>query len=453
MRLIVRTAPVFQREKEYIINVVFEHFLGIEVQILWDAQEPDYAISIEGEDTAPLVLRNDLLSAKNEHNWLKPEMLPQLPLCTLYVESSALYEADRKSIKVLYGNAGEGLSGVDFLGSIFFCISLFEECVGKEVDRFERYLYTQSVLYQEDLLARPIVNEYLELLYAFLKRHLPGLQRKERSYSVVLSHDIDSPFANNYGWWNFLRSCGADIIIRRSPSLFFKRVSAKLSGNFRQDPHFTLEYLMNVSEQNGLQSTFNFIPIHGGGGINGCYDIDSDWFREIVLQIEERGHYVGVHPSFDTYLNAEKVKAEFEKLRSVCAKAGLRQKVWGGRQHYLRFKNPDTWRNWATMGADYDSTVGSESYLGFRAGTCYEYPVFDLIERRRLELIEYPLIVMDVAAFKMGSFENYSEQIVSLAKKVRFYKGNFTLLYHNNYIICSSQKAQYELLVARVKQA
>ena len=47
------------------------------------------------------------------------------------------------------------------------------------------------------------------------------------------------------------------------------------------------------------------------------------------------------------------------------------------RQHYLRWRAPTTWQNWEDAGLDYDSTVGYADHVGFRAGTCYEYPIFN----------------------------------------------------------------------------
>ena len=92
----------------------------------------------------------------------------------------------------------------------------------------------------------------------------------------------------------------------------------------------------------------------------------------------ERGHEIGLHPSYRTYLSPQQIKREFRILRHEAELAGIRQEQWGGRQHFLRWKAPDTWQGWEEAGLQYDSTLGYSDRPGFRCGTCYEYPVFNL---------------------------------------------------------------------------
>ena len=74
---------------------------------------------------------------------------------------------------------------------------------------------------------------------------------------------------------------------------------------------------------------------------------------------------------------------------TACARSpsarGVRQEQWGGRQHYLQWANPTTWRNWDAAGLAYDCTLAFSEAVGFRTGTCHEYPVFDLVARRPLD--------------------------------------------------------------------
>ena len=44
---------------------------------------------------------------------------------------------------------------------------------------------------------------------------------------------------------------------------------------------------------------------------------------------------------------------------------------------------------------EWESSMGYSDLPGFRCGTCYAYPVYDCIERKKLKLREKPLIVMD----------------------------------------------------------
>ena len=88
----------------------------------------------------------------------------------------------------------------------------------------------------------------------------------------------------------------------------------------------------------------------------------------------ERGHEVGFHAGFGTFRDAERTAEEFARLRGIAEREGVRQDRWGGRQHYLEWANPDTWRNWDEAGLDYDCTLAFSEAVGFRTGTCHEYP-------------------------------------------------------------------------------
>ena len=76
--------------------------------------------------------------------------------------------------------------------------------------------------------------------------------------------------------------------------------------------------------------------------------------------------------------------------------------------------------------------------------------VFDLEKSQHLSLLEYPLVFMDIAAFKTGGIKKSRGQIVSLSKICKQYNGSFTMLFHNNYIISPGQKREYESLLKSV---
>jgi len=79
--------------------------------------------------------------------------------------------------------------------------------------------------------------------------------------------------------------------------------------------------------------------------------------------------------------------------------------------------------------------LGYADKEGFRCGVCYEYSVFDIISRKKLNLKEKPLVVME------GSLTTYQpnitpkemeETIKKLTKKVKKYNGEFVFLWHNS---------------------
>ncbi|NMD42522.1 MAG: hypothetical protein GYA86_04330 [Firmicutes bacterium] len=224
-------------------------------------------------------------------------------------------------------------------------------------------------------------------------------------------------------------------------------------GNYRRDINYTFDYIMDLSERNNLRSTFYFKT----SCTNPCYDdnysIKHPYIRQLLQDIYDRGHVIGLHPSYETYLSLEQIQEEFYRLLLVCEEEGIKQERWGGRQHYLRWKVPITWRNWAQAGLDYDSSLAYAEHAGFRCGICYEYPVYDLEQRKILSLFERPLVVMEGSV--MGkqymnlSGENALNYILMLKDRCCLFDGNFTLLWHNSYLIEPEQREIYKTIVGK----
>jgi len=104
-----------------------------------------------------------------------------------------------------------------------------------------------------------------------------------------------------------------------------------------------------------------------------------------------------------------------------------------GRQHYLKFEIPITWQIWSDNGMEMDCTLGYPDKEGFRCGTCYEFPVFNIITSKHVTFKD-PLIVME------GTLVNYQDYTLSkMAERFRYlmiivkkYHGNFVILWHNS---------------------
>jgi len=129
---------------------------------------------------------------------------------------------------------------------------------------------------------------------------------------------------------------------------------------------------------------------------------------------------------------------------------GIEQSAWGGRQHYLRWSNPETWGNWEAAGLDYDATLMFPEKIGFRCGSCYEYPVFDLVHRQQLRLRERPTMVMDVTLLSyMGlSMARAEREAVGLVETVRRFSGDFGLLWHNHLLVGNNTRRLYLRVLA-----
>lgn len=460
MMLIIKHPPGHIEERNYVFRVIFKEFLGLSYEtqeILGDQVQ----ITLKDDKKERTLILPDVFFQIDSDKWLTLASLPREPL-SIWNVSQDLPEArvTNTNMPIIYGKLLENgrwfkqtekdiTLGLDILGSIFFMLTRYEEIVSSSRDEHDRFPAKASLLCREKILERPIVNEYLEILWACMKLLWSGLERKKRNYRLFLSHDIDHPFVvYNQDWKQIFRNIIGDFINRKDLRLSLQRIECKVKNDFKLDPANTFDFIMDLSEKYGIRSEFYFMTDHTAGPLDGGkYSIDEPEIKYLMQRIYERGHKIGFHASYNSYNDPQQTKEEFKKLVQVTEKLSIKQDSWGGRQHYLRFENPTTWQNWEDARLSYDSTVGFADHIGFRAGTCYEFPVFNLKTKKVLNLIEYPLIVMDVTLWSsnyMGlKLSEITERVINLSKICRYYEGIFTLLWHNSSLLTSSQRKFY----------
>ena len=421
----------------------------------------------------------DILFQTPDEDWLTSSSLPVQPLPVWDTSELVPITLIDRNLPIIFGNQNLGpgpltldpsspqpsaISAssqsstfhlpIDIFGSAFFMLSRYEEVVKSERDEHNRFPAWASLAFQEGFLERPIIYEYVELLWAVIKRLWPGIERKKRTYQVHLTHDVDSvlygPFA---GVPALIKQMAGDCLKRKEFDLAWKRMKAVFNsrrGFFDNDPHNTFDFIMSLSEKYGLKSAFYFMT-GGCSSRDAAYDINMPWIKKLIQSIGERGHEVGIHPSYESYLDSEAIYREFQALLGVTQECGIRQNTWGGRQHNLRWSVRQTWRNWAEAGLNYDSTLGYAQHAGFRTGTCVEYPVYDLATRTPLSLRERPLIVMDGTLINSGymglDYHESTKIVQNISNMCKLMKGKFTLLWHNGKLVTRRNRDLYNKII------
>jgi hypothetical protein len=463
--LVVAHPPGRERERQYACEVVLRDWLGLDYDTEV-AERRDVRITMAGASDGRALRLADVFFPQAAKAWLEPASLPA-QLAGSW-STGQMPSPPHSSVPVLFGEpdparSGDGLPNgeirlpIDIFGSIFFLLSRYEEVVSKARDHRDRFAGTGSFSHRFGLLERPLANEYLEILWASLQRLWPGLQRKTRTYHADLSCDVDVPFsATGRPWRRMALSLGADLLKRGAPHLAWRRLSAKLAGaaGIHLDPNNTFEFMMTTGERHGLKTTFFLKAGVSDRLLDEAYSLEAPPVAPVLREIYARGHEFGLHPSYHTYRDRVRLKAEFATLLRAADHLGIRQAAWGGRQHYLRFAVPETWRGYAEVGLSYDATLAHADQPGFRCGTCYEFPVYDLEQRCLLPLRERPLTVMEVTLLDgryLGlAAEQAYDRITRLADVCRRFNGRFSLLWHNNALLTHARQELYETVVAAV---
>lgn len=339
----------------------------------------------------------------------------------------------------------------DILGLTYWMLTRLEEVNRTDLDNHQRFPATSSHAYQHEYLERPIVDEWLSVLGQVIHRVWPLLKLKQHKFSIKVSHDVDRP--SRYGFRPLkplLRAMGGDVV--RSKNFKFALIAPWIRLTTKQqlhpaDPFNTFDWLMDVSETHNLRSAFYFICGRTQPAKDADYEPEHPAIRNLMRRIHERGHEIGLHPSYGTFQMPGLIVHEAERLKRICSEEGIQQSEWGGRMHYLRWEQPTTLRGWSDAGMSYDSTLGYADRPGFRCGTCHEYPVFDPVVQEAANLRVRPLIVMEGTIFStqyLGlSQDDALEKVKTLKEACQQVQGQFVLLWHNSELYSEKLKSFY----------
>lgn len=456
--LVVTNPEGCTNERAWIIQVLLGDFLGV-----------DYRIEVGDVDTVLVQAEGRTLELDDSFfraatsAWLSQSTMPSSPLAVWDIRRSGLdVVLTDQMIPVLFGKGEvrigpENISlGLDVVGAAFFMLSRYEEVVVRKRDHHDRFLASASVAGRESFLERPIVNEYVEILWACMRRLWPSIGRKQRHAENWITSDVDRPYSDGIrSPFRQLRQIGGDLSRRRDAKLAIRNMRnyfASKRQNFEFDPFFPMfQWMMDVNEHAGNSMTF-FIK---AGATNPKWDdeysIHEPIIQELINRISSRGHTIGLHPSYETYKDAKQIQREAEEIRLVLRSTGTENINLGARQHYLRWEAPTTARHYVSAGLSYDATLGYADQIGFRSGTCYEYQFFDVEERLEVPLIMKPLVVMEGTLFA-GQYMNLDEvsgtQIaLRLRDYCRLFNGNFCLLWHNSSFQTPWAKNVYKELI------
>jgi len=429
----------FIEERSYIVEVLFGQFLGLDYKIT-KAEIRDYRISF---DNKTLVIRDDFFSrvSEGDQSYIRSKFVPE-QVC--YLSNPFTLSED---IPCIYGDEKLQISqdvitcGLDLFASSFFMLTRWEEIVIPIRDSHNRFPATASLAYRNSFLSRPIVNEYVEMLWNMLVYLNVRQERKVRKFELILTHDVDH--IRKWSNWNqVLLTLAADVIKRKDLKQAISRIGhyRKITRNIEKDPFDVFEWLMDLSDSVNLKSRFYFMS-GGTSHLDNNYSIDAPLVDLLIKSIVERGHIVGFHPSYNSYSDNLLWSKEKEILEH---KAGV--PIVEGRQHYLRFEAPVTWKIWDDNYMQIDSTCGYADKEGFRCGTGDEFSVFNVLEKKALEVKERPLIFMESRDFKCGgNVENdlFQHDLLLLVDQAKKARSKMTILFHNSSFVQEEYIKQY----------
>jgi hypothetical protein len=344
----------------------------------------------------------------------------------------------------------------DLLGMAAWILTRCEEIGTPHADEFGRFPAEASHAFRHGYLQRPLVDEWFEWLARVIAMRWPTAVARRPSFAFQLTHDVDEPARYSFRpAARLMPALVADALRGAPPGVLWRglvRRGARLRQLDPRDPYNTFDWLMRESESRGLRSAFNFICGRTNPIRDADYEIEHPAIRALLRRVAQRGHEIGLHPSFGSYLSPGIIASEARRLRRVCDSENISQNVWGGRMHFLRWAMPVTLLGWEEASMQYDGTLGYAQQPGFRCGTCFEYPAFDPVSARPLALRLRPLVAMDGSVtadcyLGLGYGEEAYKCFAGLRDACRSLGGTFSLLWHNSELVRPEQRALYRAVL------
>lgn len=460
---------IFRKKAEYMFNQMFS-VLGIPYQILSDMQDVDenvhhliisygaYILKDYPNKCIINIFHEDTNGKNNEryhqlYESQPPEVsyiftrtnkkIPFLYTCVSLDSSKGRilyrYAKDKSNVAVQAIETEMGLIinvGFDLVKSAFFLLSREEELKCDERDAYNRFSAKFSVAHKNNFIQVAVIDEYIKILnelitLGFEKLKIPLIQKclwpQNKDFAVCLTHDVD-----HIKKWTH-RSILYQLIAP-GISLFklkFKQSINELTSAIKsvlKDPYWTFGRILIAEEKYGFKSSFYFCA-NGNHELDPKYNINSKKIKRLISDIYKKGCEIGLHGGFDSYNDYELLSKE---KKIMDKSTGL--EIVGIRQHYLRFKYPDTWRLQERIGFEYDTTLGYADKIGFRASTAFPFHPYNLQKKTVINILEIPLTIMDETLnwyLKVTSEEAIIE-IKNLLETVKKNSGVAVLLWHNN---------------------
>ncbi|NQT71763.1 MAG: hypothetical protein HQ553_03210 [Chloroflexi bacterium] len=287
-----------------------------------------------------------------------------------------------------------------------------EEYTSVQVDKHGRYTFAYS---SQESITEPKVSR-------FLKGNVSKPEYPEgRKFAICLTHDVDDIYPPLMHVLASVYHCAKYRDFGKLPNQFMWRLRGKSSSPYRN-----FSEIMELEDKYNAKSSFYFMATKKDLR-RLRYDIEE--LQNELRFIDGSGWDIGLHIGYYSFDDLAEIVNEKERIEEVLGKP-----IIGSRNHYLRFKVPDTWELLANAGFKYDTTLGYTDMIGFRNGMCHPFRPFNLNSGKELNILEIPLNIMDGTLFQYMhmNMDEAWEITQALIDTVEAVGGVLTVLWHND---------------------
>lgn len=323
---------------------------------------------------------------------------------------------------ILFISQSGCLLGYDIFSAVFYMVSRYEEYLPFSSDSYGRFPEKLSTSGTLGFTQIPIVHLWARDLLTKLRELYPDIPVGITAPNALFTYDIDVAYAyRGRSFFTHVASLAKNVLRGQ-----FNVVHNKWTHRFglRSDPSDTY-YIMYSNpipvlyfmllKKNRTQYDRNLNPRHAA-------------MKALILLCRNHTE-VGIHPSYYSMEQNHLIDEEKLQLQTI-----LKENITKSRQHFLRFRMPDTYRVLLKAGITDDYSMQYPEMPGFRAGICVPYPFFDILADSITNLTIHPGCIMDTTFrddIKIPASESW-EWYMRLCKAIAEVGGTFISIWHND---------------------
>ncbi len=333
---------------------------------------------------------------------------------------STMYEG----LRTLFPNENYGCIPFDPFAASFYLVSRYEEYIIKQRDGHNRFDHNNSIAKRNNFLQVPVVNYYAEIVRNQILKNYPNAVFPELKYSYLPTIDIDNAFAySNKSAYRVLPNVVAGFLRLKFRDSYRKLL---IYLGKREDPYDTFDKQIELHDKYHLKPIYFFLLGNLSKFDRNVSHTNAN-LQAIIKKIAGK-YRMGMHPSYMSNRWEELFKLEKSRMEEI---SGL--EIQCSRQHFLKFKLPDTYTKLLANGIKEDFTMGYSKEIGFRASICTPFYFYNLKEEKMTELLVHPFCIMD-STLKFHMKLRSSEAIYTikpLIDHVKKVNGQLITVFHN----------------------
>ena len=327
------------------------------------------------------------------------------------------------NIPQLFFNEKEKRESFDPFSAAFYMATRYEEYLPFRPDNYGRFAEFESLSGINDFTHLPIVHIWANRLVNAIKKQYPEFTMSEKKAVAIFTYDIDVAYAyRGRTLTNRFLSFAKDLVKGN-----FKNAVNKIRTGFgkKLDPSDTY----NLLENNTLPAMFFFLLSKKRTRYDRNISPKAKVLQLLIHRIASLKLTIGIHPSYYSSERPGLMHSEKKELESI-----VNQPITVSRQHFLRFRLPETFRELQKAGIQHDYSMQYPEMPGFRAGLCVPFPFFDLLENRETDLILHPGCIMETTFrddLNLPAAQSL-DWYLDLWQKVQEVGGEYISIWHND---------------------